>query len=82
MTPEASQTVPEKPRDRVSVEENDVPSERDCDWKPEEGVQELGEEEVQEFRSYRSSGVAESRRNGGHRRDTVLNSELLNSCNS
>jgi hypothetical protein len=48
MTPQATQTVLEKPRDRVSVEENDVPGERDCDWKPEEGVQEL-----QEFRSYR-----------------------------
>jgi hypothetical protein len=51
MTPEASQTVPEKPRDRVSIKENDVPRERDCDWKPEEGVQELCEEGVQEFRS-------------------------------
>jgi hypothetical protein len=50
MTPEASQTVPEKPRDRVSVEENDVPGERNCDWKPEEGVQEL-----REFRSCRIS---------------------------
>jgi len=48
MAPETSQTVPEKPRVRVSVEENDVPGERDCDWKPEEGVQ-----EVQEFRSCR-----------------------------
>jgi hypothetical protein len=54
MTPQASQTVPEKPRDRVSVKENDVPDERDDDWKAEEGVQEL--------RSCRSSGVAEFRR--------------------
>jgi len=59
MTPQATQTVSEKPRDRVSVEENDVPSERDCDWKPEEGVQELGEEEVQEFRSSGVTGVQE-----------------------
>jgi hypothetical protein len=43
MAPETSQTVPEKPRDGVSVKENDVPNERDCDWKPEEGVQELQE---------------------------------------
>jgi hypothetical protein len=55
MTPEASQTVPEKPRDRVSMKENDVPRKRDCDWKPEKGVQEIREEEVQEFRAYRSS---------------------------
>jgi hypothetical protein len=61
MTPQATQTVPEKPRDRVSVEENDVPSERDCDWKPEEGVQELGEEKVQEFRSSGVAGVQEFR---------------------
>jgi hypothetical protein len=41
MTPQASQTVPEKPRDRVSVKENDVPNERNY-WKAkEEGVQEL-----------------------------------------
>jgi hypothetical protein len=48
MAPQASQTVSEKPRDRVSVEENDVTNERNY-WKGEkEGVQEL-----QEFRSCR-----------------------------
>ncbi len=57
MTLETSQTIPEKPRDGVSVEENDVPNERDGDWKREEGVQELVEEEVQEFRSYRSCRI-------------------------
>jgi hypothetical protein len=57
MAPETSQTVPEKPRDRVSVEENDVPNERDCDWKPEEGVQELFEEGVQELQEFRSCRI-------------------------
>jgi hypothetical protein len=49
MTPETSQTIPEKPRDGVSVEENNVPNERGSDWKREEGVQEL--QELQNFRS-------------------------------
>jgi hypothetical protein len=59
MTPEASQTVPEKPRDRVSVEENDVPSERDCDWKPEEGVQEFRSSGVQELQELQNLGAME-----------------------
>jgi hypothetical protein len=53
MAPETSQTVPEKPRDRVSVEEDDVPNERECQKK------EFRSTGVQEFRS---SGVAEFKR--------------------
>jgi hypothetical protein len=61
MTPKASQTVPEKPRDRVSVEENGVPAERDCQKKE---YRSPGVQELQEFRSCakRSSGVAEFKR--------------------
>jgi hypothetical protein len=47
MAPETSQTVPEKPRDRVSVEEDDVPNERECQKK------EFRSTGVQEFRSCR-----------------------------
>jgi hypothetical protein len=59
MAPEATQTVPEKPRDRVSVEENDVPGKRNCQKKEfrSPGVQELREEGVQELQEFRSCRI-------------------------
>jgi hypothetical protein len=70
MTPEASQTVPEKPRDRVSVKENDVPGERDCQKKE---FRSTGVQELQNLKdaSRRTEGVTDGN-----------TPKFCNSCNS
>jgi hypothetical protein len=82
MAPETSQTVPEKPRDRVSVEENDVPNERDCDWKREEEVQEFRSSGVQELQELQNLKDASRRTEGVTDGNTPKFCNSCNSCNS